>query len=237
MRRFLLLSLALALLAGCGKRTPQFNPGDYVSYQPGNMYVYTGMMGYAEVKSRLPIEGGTQFVVVDKDSAGREIARETYVQKDGRLYWQTFDGTGQGMLSYTFDPPLPASPFSGTPGEKAFQEGVEIRSDSAGTRLRYRVDMEILPPEDVAAPAGEFPACARMKAVITYLDPTNAPFINGEAEWWYAPGVGVVKYRAAGTEGMLEQASINGRSYEPPGGKWENFGQASAPQEEGDGKH
>lgn len=198
------------MIIGCAR--DKFDPTRYNSFQLGNEYAYSGMMMKTKIDSVNTGSSEIEYFLTDRDSLGQVASREVYVKKDGRIGWKAFDGSIQGMLKHTFDPPLLASPFSDQVGQTFTQEGVEIRSDAQRTTLRYRFTAEIEALEDVAVPAGQFPRCIKMKGVYTYLDPTTSPFINGEARWWFAREVGVVKYEIPGVNGKLLHAIIGQRT-------------------------
>ncbi len=202
----LLLVWLTMLLLSC--ETRKFDSSTYVSFHPGNEYSYSGAMLTTTVESSRESKVGVELSVVDRDSAGGIVSRETYLIAAGKLWWSEFDGTPQGMLRHRFEPPLLASPFSDNIGQEFSQEGLEIRSDTPQTRLRYRMDSQIEAIADVTVPAGYFPRCIQMKSRFTYLEPTASPFIVGEGRWWYAKGIGVVKYEITGVGGELLRARI-----------------------------
>jgi hypothetical protein len=206
MNKILTLSLLLMLLAGCGKN--KFNPGDYVTFQPGNTYTYTGPMTVA-VDSALTTPEGVEYIIKDVDGEGQVLSREVYLKKGGQSWWKEFDGGGMGIPRFQFDAPVLASPFSNRVGAKYSGEGVEIRAD--GTRLRYRLDAEVEAIEDVEVPAAKFPACIKIRSAYTYLDTTSNPLISGEASRWFARGVGIVKFQMSSGIGELLEAKVGDR--------------------------
>jgi hypothetical protein len=206
MKNFLTLSLLLMLVAGCGKN--KFNTSDYVTYQPGNTYTYTGPMVVA-IDSALTTPEGVEYIIKDVDANGQVLSREVYLKKGGQCYWKEFDGGGMGIPRFQFDPPVLASPFSNQVGAKYTGEGVEIRAD--GTRLRYRLDAEVMAVEEVDVPAAKFPACIKIRSAYTYIDTTSNPLISGEASRWFARGVGIVKYQMPNGIGELLEAKLGDR--------------------------
>jgi hypothetical protein len=197
--------LGISLLTGCGKK---FDSSQYLSYQPGNLYTYTGPMTVA-IDTAVTTKEGVEYVVMDLNESGQALSREVYLKKEGRAYWKEFDGGGMGIPLFQFDPPILSSPFSNKVGAKYSSEGVEIRQD--GSRLRFRLDAEIMAVEDVTVPAGVFPASIKVRSAYTYLDTTSSPLISGEASRWFASGVGIVKYEMPNGVGELLSAKIGER--------------------------
>jgi hypothetical protein len=208
MKKILTLSLLLILLAGCGKN--KFKADDYVSFQTGNSYTYTGPMIVA-IDSAVTTSQGVEFIIKDVDANGQVLSREVYLKKNGQSWWKEFDGAGMGVPRFQFDPPVMASPFSDKVGAKYTGEGVEIRQD--GTRLRFRLEAEIEAVEDVEVPAAKFPACIKVRSAYTYLDTTSSPLISGEASRWFARGVGIVKYQMPNGIGELLEAKVGDRIF------------------------
>jgi hypothetical protein len=206
MKKILIIALGLLLLAGCGRN--KFNPEDYVTYQPGNSFTYTGPMIVA-IDSARTTPDGVEYIIMDVDANGQVLSREIYLKKGGQSWWKEFDGGGMGVPRFQFDPPVLASPFSDKVGAKYSGEGVEIRAD--GSRLRYRLEAEVVAVEEVDVPAAKFPACIKIRSAYTYLDTTSNPLISGEASRWFARGVGIVKYQMPNGIGELLEAKIGDR--------------------------
>lgn len=208
MKKILLATLLLALLAGCSKN--KFDAGEYVSYQPGNSYTYTGTMT-VYVDSAKKTAAGIEYLVTDLDQEGQPLSREIYLKKDGKAYWKEFDGGGMNIPVYQFDPPMLSSPFSNKVGDKHSEDGIEIRQD--GSRLRFRLEAEVLAVEDITTPAGSFKDCIKIRSAYSYLDTTSSPLISGEASRWFARTVGIVKYEMTNGVGELLGAKIGDRLF------------------------
>lgn len=216
MKKIFTAVLLLALLAGCSKK--KFDGSEYVSYQPGNAYTFTGPMAIV-VDSAKATPEGVEYIVYDVEQGGQPLSREVYLKKNGQSYWKEFDGAGMGVQRFNFEPPILASPFSDKIGDKFATDGVELRQDS--TRLRFHLEAEVLAVEDVTVPAAFFPKCVKIRSKYTYLDTTSTPLMSGEMSRWYARGVGLVKYQAATDTagknvGELLSAKIGDRIYPPP---------------------
>jgi len=209
MKRLSIFVLLGVLWAGCTQQ--EFNGALYSSFRQGNEYVYSHAHLKSVVQSEKETPEGIEYVVVSLDSAGNELMREVYIKQGNRLLWKELDGTAMGMLRYSYDPPLWAVPFSDQMGKTDSYVSQEARSDAQKTRLRIRVDTVIENIEAVRVAAGNFPACIKVKSTITYLDSTSSPFIQGDARWWYARGMGVVKYQTPEGDGELVSAKIDGR--------------------------
>lgn len=210
--RILLCSLGiigfLELIPGCSD--PSFNGADYNSFALGNEYHYSGVSMKVSVDSTRKVEGGWEFTVVYRDSSGAPLIREVYLKKAKNIWWKEFDASELGWPRLTFDPPIIASPFSDQAGRIHIHEGYEIRRDARMTKLRIRVESVIEGLEDVRVSAGSFPACLHEKVTYSYLDSTDTPFLGGEAHWWFARGVGAVKFRMPDGSGELLSAKIHG---------------------------
>ncbi len=204
----------LWLIVGCS--APPFNGADYNSFAPGNEYRYAGMSMKMSVDSTWEADGGWEYLVMYRDSSNAPLIREVYLKKAKNIWWKEFDASQLGWPRITFDPPIIASPFSGKAGQIHTHEGYEIREDARKTRLRIRVDCVMEGIEDVQVPAGSFLACLREKVTYTYIDSTDTPYLAGEARWWFARGVGAVKFQMPEGDGELLSAKIDGRIFPNP---------------------
>jgi hypothetical protein len=207
--KILAIIVFLWLFPGCSEAP--FDGTDYNSFALGNEYRYSGMSMKMSVDSSREADGGWEFIVVYRDSSDAPLIREVYWKKEKNIWWKEFDASELGWPILTFDPPIIASPFSGKAGQIHTHEGYEIRRDARRSKLRIRVDSVMEGFEDVQVPAGTFPACLREKVTYSYVDSTDTPYLAGEARWWFARGVGAVKFQMPEGDGELLSAKIYDR--------------------------
>jgi hypothetical protein len=165
------------------------------------------------VQRSMKTHRGLEFALIGRDSLGTELMQQHYMRQSGRLLWTGVEGAALGMTKFSFEPGLWACPFSDKVGQTLSYTNVEHRDDSQGTRLRINVDSAIEAVEDVQTQAGFFTKCIKVSATVAYLDSTSSPFFSGQAVWWYAKGIGVVKSRMPQGESELVFAKIGNRTW------------------------
>jgi hypothetical protein len=84
----------------------------------------------------------------------------------------------------------------------------ESRGEAGEAEFSILVESVIEAVEDVRVTAGQFPACIKVRATVTYLDSVTSPFFSGDAVWWYAKGIGVVKSQMPEGGSELQRAKI-----------------------------
>ncbi|NOY59671.1 MAG: hypothetical protein GXO75_12195 [Calditrichaeota bacterium] len=200
--------LLAAFLARCSK---EFSSTDYYPMKKDYTWVYSGHTSKIRITDENDLAGGTQFTLTYYDSLGEESWQEVFVQKENGLYWRSFISRITLPANITFNPPLPITPMSEKIGAVERVESTESRNDSTTTTLRIRVENEIDAIEDVVVAAGKFSNCIRVKMTIIYTEPTERPLFAGTSYWWFARGVGPVKFLTAATGGELEGATLGNR--------------------------
>jgi len=208
--RFIGLIIIVSAL-GCSRKP--FKGLSYISFREGNQYQYSGMPIRWEVQRSMKTPRGLELALIGRDSLGNELMKQHYLRQNGRLLWTGVDSEALGMVKFSFEPGLWACPFSDNIGQTLSYTSEEHRSDPNGTRLRIRVDSAIEAVEDVLTQAGLFEKCIKVSATVVYLDSTISPFFSGEAVWWYAKGVGVVKSQMPEGESELVFAKIGDRTW------------------------
>ena len=208
--RFFAFLIILGLF-GCSRKP--FKGLSYVSFREGNQYQYSGMPIRWEAQRNMKTPRGWAFALIGRDSLGNELMQQYYLRQNGKLLWTGVDGQALGMVKFGFEPGLWACPFSDKIGQTLSYTNEEHRSDPAGTRLRLRVDSIIDAVEDIQTAAGNFEKCIKVRATVVYLDSTTSPFFSGEAVWWYAKGVGVVKSQMPEGDSELVFARIGSRTW------------------------
>jgi hypothetical protein len=207
-----LISLMVVLSAmGCSRKP--FKGLNYVSFREGNQYQYSGMPIRWEVQRSMKTPRGLEFTLLGRDSLGNELMQQHYLRQSGRLLWTGVDGEALGMVKFSFEPGLWACPFSDKIGRTLSYTSVEYRNDPKRSRLRIRVDSIIEAVEDVHLQDRTFEKCIKVRASVAYLDSTISPFFSGEAVWWYAQGVGVVKSQMPEGDSELVFARIGGHTW------------------------
>lgn len=208
----LLLMLSVAILSGCIKRVERRIRIDYSLYFPmeeGNTYRYDGILGRSEVTGSI----GNLYTVTYFDSAGNILAWRDILKTGSSAALRSVVQNSGELPSVSFEPPLPASPWSNLAGDTLLYTGAEIRADSANTHLRIMVEFEIMATETIVTPAGEFKDCIKVEASYRTLDDAAPGIYDGKSMLWFAHGVGLVKYVSPRGSGELLEAVISGVNY------------------------
>jgi hypothetical protein len=207
---FLMLFFLLLISLNCKKR---FQGIDYYPLKMGNSYDYSGSMGKSEVTNEVGDGKEKVYTISFYDQKGKTAWTEEFVAKEGRVFLRSFNPAKPVMPSFSFFPPLPFTPVSNKMGDtEAFQIS-EYHADSSVVNLKVKVDYAIEGIEDLSVPAGNFKRCIKMRMTYSYLDTTSFKFMEGDSRWWYAKGVGMVKYQFMGGSGELLSARIGDKSY------------------------
>lgn len=206
-----LLILLLIPLACIKKveRPSQVDPRDYYPLNTEDIYVYSG-------KIRTAVTSG-QY--------GRIFTR-TYLDSTGDLLmWEDFEATADGiyLLSRTlpndtipeisFQPPLPAAPWSRLIGDTLHYTSWEVRSDSVNSHLRTELECEVIGLDSLTIPAGKFYDCIKIRTLYRTIDETSVHPFDGESIYWYAKDVGIVKFETPADSGVLLQATVGDVTY------------------------
>jgi len=206
-----LFFLILFFLSGCGKK---FEGGNYFPLTAGNLYEYSGMLGKSKVTQTAGDEKIEIYTLSYYDDAGDFIIyTEEYVVEKGLVFKRGFPPSAKEFTSYSFSPPLLFSPFSDQTGAERTVQSTEYRSNKIQEIFQIKVDYRIEKIEDVSVKAGFFSDCIKMRMDFTYLDTTSVRYMHGDNHFWYARGVGMVKYQTFGGSGELIQAKIGEKRY------------------------
>lgn len=207
---YLILPLVLlaAFLTRCSK---EFSSADYYPLKKDYTWVYSGHTSKVSITDENILASGTQFTLTYYDSLGEESWQEVFIQNEDGIFWRTFKSHLTQPLIVNFNPPLPVTPTSDKIGDVKRLESTETRNDSAKTTLGIRIENEIDAIEDVTVAAGKFSNCIRVKMTIMYTQPTERPWFAGTSYWWFARGVGPVKFLTTATSGELEGATLGNR--------------------------
>jgi len=181
----------LVLTISCGTK---FVPSDYFPLKKGNSRIFSGPMGHVVVTEQVEMGDSLQYILSFGDTLGNVAWQEKYVLIQGRVYWFEFAPKIPFLPEITFEPPIEISPISGRVGFKKIVDVIESRKDSANTAWRLQIEYEIESIEQVVVAASTFPNCIRMRISLAYHDPTDAPLMEGGNTYWFAKGVGIVKY-------------------------------------------
>ena len=207
---FLIFFFLLIISLDCEKR---FQGTDYYPLKMGNNYEYSGSMGKSAVTNEIGDEKEKVYVISFYDQTGNIAWTEEFVAKEGKVFLRSFNPAKPVMPTFSFFPPLPFTPVSNKVGDKEVFQISEYHADSSVVNLRVKVDYAIEGIEDLSVPAGNFKKCIKMRITYTYLDTTSFKFMEGDNWWWYAKGVGMVKYQVMGGSGELLSAKIGDKSY------------------------
>ncbi|MDZ7314632.1 MAG: hypothetical protein ONA69_03440 [candidate division KSB1 bacterium] len=202
---YLGLLLLFLLMALCSHKPPAFDPLDYFPLAEGNQWLFSGDLQVLTIKEIKHIEKSLQATAVFSDTLLTPLWRETYLLKDGQLQWTDFEPATQILPKVTFEPPLPAAPFSVLVGDVRKITGVEIRIDSTGATKRVPITVEyrINAVENVETPVGSFENCIKMTSEFQYPSADDHPLFVDRHIWWFAKSVGPVKYELPSSSGEL----------------------------------
>jgi len=211
--RSLILYLFLPLLffGGCGKR---FEGKEYFPLATGNGYEHSGMLGKSKVTESTGDEKTEVYTLSYYDEEGKVIIySEEYVVEEGLVLKRSFTPAVSGFTSFSFSPPLLYSPFSDQVGASQTLKLREYRENQSQEIFGIVVDYQIEKIEDVSVAAGSFEDCIKMRISYSYQDSTDVRFMFGDYFFWFAKGVGIVKYESLGGTGELLRAKIGEKRY------------------------
>jgi len=204
--------LAVLLIPGCIRKTERPRKIDVASYYPLNLqdnHIYSG-------KIRSAVTSGAYegvFTRTYMDSTGELVKWEDFIRNDRGIWLRSRILADTSIPHISFEPPLPAAPWSGVIGDTLHFSAVEIIDDSVNSHLRIHVECEILAIETLAGPAGLYENCIKMRMNYRTLDPGGISDLDGEYIFWFAEDIGIVKYIIPGDEGELLQATVGGKNW------------------------
>ena len=185
----------------CAEKQPAFKPIIYFPIQPGNTWQFSGSISKIEIS--VESSKDNEFQMIYYDTLNTALWAERYVLQDSQIYWKTFEPNIELFPRISFSPPLPYAPISDKLEFSTNMLSTETQTDSSVRRSQIRIDYQIKRVESVMTPAAIFKDCLMMKISISYLDVTASPVFAGEHVWWYAKGVGPIKYELPSAEGEL----------------------------------
>ncbi|RPI02016.1 MAG: hypothetical protein EHM72_05205 [Calditrichaeota bacterium] len=154
--------------------------------------------------------GGEETVTLSfVDSLQVVLWKEKYKIVKNQLRWYSFEPQSTLLPQVNFDPPLLFAPFSDESGELMRIISIETQTDTVKTENEITVDYQIQNIEDVKTQAGIFPDCIKMKLTFTYPQSVQRPLFVGEHYWWFAPGIGPVKYDLPTAFGELIEMNVS----------------------------
>lgn len=196
------LSLLMPL---CSHKPQAFDPLDYFPLAEGNQWHFSGDLQVLTIKEIKQTGKSLQATAVFSDTLFTPLWREIYHLEDGQLQWTNFEPATQLLPKVTFEPPLPAAPFSVLVGDVRIINGVEVRIDSTGAprRVPITVEYRIDAVENVETPVGSFENCIKLTSEFQYPSADDHPLFIGRHIWWFAKSVGPVKYELPSSSGEL----------------------------------
>ncbi len=200
--------LVLFLLVQCA---PKHKPDFYFPLSKGNEWTFSGNIKKIIVnKIDKDKNGKLVFTLIYHDSTNTPLWEEELVKNKNQLFWSVFDPQIGLLPKTSFSPPIPVTPFSDKIGEHLDFTSIESRNDSLNTELEISLAYEIDAIEDIKTPAGTFLQCIKMRTTFSYTSPTLKPMFAGISFWWFAKGIGPVRYYNANGHGDLLAATIDG---------------------------
>ncbi|MFH2035736.1 MAG: hypothetical protein ABIJ45_04980 [Candidatus Zixiibacteriota bacterium] len=210
---FLIFIFILFIISGgCIKEIDRPVKIDFTNYFPLNVddwRQFSGPLG----KSIVTAQTNEIYTFSYFDSLDQLIGWKDFVQCESGTYLKNIISISPDLPSVFYEPAFRFSPWSNIIGDTLFQTSTEISLDSNNSHLNVMVGYEIAEIGMVSCPAGTFPNCIKVEIDYTAPDETENKVYDGTTVWWFAPGIGVVKYEAFGTSGELLSAKIDGVSY------------------------
>ncbi len=194
------MKLIMLLFIGFCMCESSFQPAQYLSLYNKTTKHFSGVLGYTSINEWDEKDG---FCMVLSDSSSQYDGYAQFSRDDDQVFLHSFDPRIPSVPSFQFDPPLPVGPFSGTVGDQTCLESIETRVDSTKRTHRIKVCYTIESNDRVDVPAGEFQSCIRMRMDYVYIDHPDRPFLEGQYLYWFAKGVGLVRYSLNGQIGEL----------------------------------
>ncbi len=192
-------SFMAACSGGSGGGDTHSTP-DYLPLATGNRWVADDGSG-SQITGQRTVDGSTWWVS-SESAAGGVPDGEALVASDS-----------QGVRVYSpASAPLPA--FTQTlirlplvvgdryPGYRLNYTSADYDSNGTADDIDARADMEVIGTERVVTPAGTFDDAVHLRVTIVFTivykpSGVREDYSTGTAEYWYAPGVGPVKFQSS----------------------------------------
>lgn len=214
-----ILFLVFAMNCGTHPSRYRLSGEERLSYFPvvlGTTWTFSGPYGRVVlVDSSTQLREGrgdvpSEFrLVFNEDYSGPRL-QETFVVSEDQIYWTGF--ILPNLPTIRFDPPLPLLPPSSQVGDSLVVDAEEQWRDSVEYSFAVRSVVTVVAVEDVSVPAGNFEECIRVRQAIFYED-SSVPHLFTSIEFWYAQGIGWVKYDSEVGSGELLTAMIGDNRY------------------------
>jgi len=194
MNRTVMFVLLLSALS-CGRSS-------FFPLKRSNEWRFSGIIGALRISAGPDSTDGI-YTLTYFDSLGTPLWNEGILPVNEQILWKSFEPIVPGENLMKFAPPLPL--LTDVPGP-GLVEALQIMSgpDTVSIQISemvYEYDLERADP--VTVPAGSYAHCLILRTQIRYLETVTAPLLAGENTWWYARGVGPVKYELPGGSGEL----------------------------------
>ncbi len=212
--RLCVSGLFATLMAACGGGgggdTSTAGP-DYLPLATGNRWVADDGSG-SQITGQRTVDGASWWVS-SETAAGGAPDGEVLLASDSQGV--RFHAPASAPLpAYTFTLlRLPVVVGDRYPGYRLNYTSADYDGNGTADDIDARSDMEVIGTERVVTPAGTFDNAVhlRMSIVFTIVyrpSGTREDYSTGTADYWYAPGVGPVKFQSSiTTRGVTETAS------------------------------
>lgn len=205
-----------ALMAACtDDGDTSTAPSEYYPLASGNRWVADDGTD-STVTGQITLDGRRWWVV--GDTAGGS-ANDAYLQSDsdGVRGYTPADGSLPAITSTLLRAPV----VVGDRFNAYRVQGATFDVDNNGVNDDFdvRVDAEVIGRETVTTPAGTFTEVLRVRMVslgeyVLRPSGTRQTYATGSTDYWYAPGVGPVKYSGSSTfNGQLDTFSAQLTGY------------------------
>jgi hypothetical protein len=184
-----LLVVAIAWISGCGTRNLD---QQHLAIRLHSRWEFLSNILWIEVTDSTRNRAVEYTLQIGIESRGIVVAGVQLVKE--RLLLSSLDGSSMGYGSIRFDPPIPILPNSLNVGDSQTWETMETHYGDSNQRYKVRIRTTVLESSPVEAAYATFDDVLRIGIDYAYEDPSTTPFLAGESEWWFARGVGIIRY-------------------------------------------
>ncbi len=190
---------------GMSSCSREFKSADYWPVESGAYWEYDSPIKRIEVSDASGSPGERVMTLSYMDSSGMILWRESIVTKQQGLFWQTMTTPTGTWPEIQFNPPLPITPQSDQPEALYTVYGHEKRGQDS---LLIHVTFQIDGFETVETPAGSFTDCLKMSMNYNYNSTSMPPLLAGRSVFWFARGIGLVRFQLPSGQGSLTRYSL-----------------------------
>ncbi len=197
--------LSLTALLSCSR---EFKSTEYWPMNGGAWWEYNSPLHRMEVTDVTETPECRVLTLTCLDSSQMVLWRESIETRPQGLFWQGLTTPGGYWPEIRFDPPLPLTPQSDQPEAIYTFYGLERRGDDS---IYVHVTFQIDGYETVETQAGSFSDCLKMSMKYDYSGTFLPPLLAGRSVFWFARGVGLVRFQMPSGQGRLTRYSLGAK--------------------------